>query len=106
LRDEIRRLEQLELATAPDALSGEAGTDRAGPGRKRAAEPSGTRDGRVRQGGEGGRRGPRKNTLDEMTVRRTETPLPSRARKPELDEMGGSGDHGVPVGPEDFTRPT
>jgi excinuclease ABC subunit B len=41
---------------------------------------------------------PRKNTLDEMTIRRTEVPVGGqRPRKPSLDEMGPGSDTGVPV---------
>ncbi len=40
----------------------------------------------------------RKNTLDEMTVRRTEVPVPgNRPHKPSLDYMGPGTDTEVPV---------
>src|SRR5690606_6921387 len=41
---------------------------------------------------------PRKNSLDEMTIRRTEVPVATaRPRKPDLDEMGPGSDAGVPL---------
>jgi hypothetical protein len=69
-------------------VKGPAG--RAGQAAMRAAVPSPRR-------GEGGARGEpasgkvRKNTLDEMTIRRTEVPAggKSRPHKPSLDEMHG-----------------
>ena len=89
LRDEIKRLEEMELAMGPDALAGEGG-GAGGDNRNRAG-----RSGRPPRGGEGGTpdrdagkggepdqgelaasgKSPRKNNLDEMTIRRTERPL-------------------------------
>jgi excinuclease ABC subunit B len=46
----------------------------------------------------------RKNNLDEMTIRRTEVPLGSRIRKPDLDYMGPGTDTEVPLG-KDPPRP-
>ena len=73
---EIKRLEEMELAMGPDALSGEGG-GASGDNRNRAG-----RSGRSREGGEPGQgelaaseKSPRKNNLDEMTIRRTERPL-------------------------------
>ena len=42
-------------------------------------------------------KGPRKNTLDEMTVRRTEVPLAERPHKPDLAVMGPGTDTEVPL---------
>jgi excinuclease ABC subunit B len=95
LRDEIRRLEQLELTVADDPLargsnSGETATTGTPRDRRAAAganRPGQSRPPRVR-----------KNTLDEMTIRRTEIPAGDhRPRKPTLDEMGPGSDVGVPV---------
>jgi excinuclease ABC subunit B len=73
LRDEIRRLEELDLAIADDPLARDTGLEntRARRGGKAA-----------RSGGAGPR--VRRNTLDEMTVGRTEVPL----------ETGGGGGSG------------
>ena len=65
LRDEIKRLEQMELAIADDPLARNPGEGGSGSGSGANPAP------RHR----GGAKGPRKNTLDEMTVRRTEVPL-------------------------------
>ncbi|HET7714824.1 MAG TPA: excinuclease ABC subunit UvrB, partial [Bauldia sp.] len=91
LRDEIRRLEQMDLAIADDPLArnpgdgdGASGRD-AGRGPRsamRATSPGG-RDrnapdavrGVPGEGRDLAAKKPRKNTLDEMTVRRTEVPL-------------------------------
>ena len=98
LRDEIKRLEQLELETADDPLArGSNSGERVTPNSVDAdavamAESEGVLDDglptpRVR-----------KNTLDEMTVRRTEVPVGgNRPRKPTLDEMGPGSDAGVPL---------
>ena len=66
LRDEIRRLEEMELAIADDPLARDTGIENT---RTRRA-------GKARSGGASSR--VRKNTLDEMTVRRTEVPLGKR----------------------------
>jgi excinuclease ABC subunit B len=89
LRDEIKRLEQLELETSDDPLSrgsnsGEALPAPSAGANARRSNPSGS--------------GPRKNNLDEMTIRRTEVPIDgARPRKPSLDEMGPGSDAGVPL---------
>src|SRR5690606_27527465 len=74
LRDEIKRLETLELAVADDPLARNPGEGNGRPKKSASGMPA-TRA--------------RKNTLDEMTVRRTEVPLPpaGRPHKPALDEM-------------------
>jgi excinuclease ABC subunit B len=100
LRDEIKRLESIELAVADDPLArypGEGGASRsASRAPSSVAAPVG--------GGDAARKAsaqvkkPRKNTLDEMTIRRTEVPAGGqRPRKPTLDEMGPGSDTGVPV---------
>ena len=81
LRDEIKRLRETELAIADDPMAREA--DFASPPR-----------------GEGGPKGRmresqglfRKNTLDEMTVGRTEVPLGSEVR-PVRREWAGAGSY-------------
>ena len=110
LRDEIKRLEEMELTMGSDALAGEGGGApqtrggrNGGRGRGRRGRSKGSptegRQGRTR-GGEGGtpdskernrageadaspsvsEKKPRRNSLDEMTIRRTETPLGNRPR--------------------------
>jgi len=93
LRDEIRRLEEMELAMGPDALAGEGGLG-GGSGGARDKNPSGARSTQARAGRSGRSREAsdadqaelgvsdkvRKNNLDEMTVRRTEVPLAPRGR--------------------------
>jgi excinuclease ABC subunit B len=99
LRDEIKRLEEMELAMGPDALAGEGGgasggarqgRGRGGEGRAREKDPTAGRQGQAPAGRSARPRGasdadqaelgvsenkPRKNSLDEMTIRRTERPL-------------------------------
>ena len=54
--------------------------------------------GRDREGGEGTSSRARKNTLDEMTVRRTEIPVQGkRPQKPSIDAMGPGTDRETPV---------
>jgi excinuclease ABC subunit B len=96
LRDEIRRLEELELAVADDPLArnpGEGGDRRPGRGSNSGAMPGGPAP-RVR-----------KNNLDEMTVRRTEVPLGERPHKPSLDNMGPGTDTEVPLGSPSRPKP-
>jgi excinuclease ABC subunit B len=95
LRDEIKRLEQMDLATSDDRMAADE---------SKTAETAGTAAGRLglpapsRKGGAGGADGPRKNTLYEMTIRRTEVPLAPRPHKPTLDYMGPGTDTEVPLG--------
>jgi len=99
LRDEIKRLEQLELAVHDDPLArapegGIKGPEAPG----RPGTPSRARTGRG--AGKDAEPAPRvrKNTLDEMTVRRTEVPVPgNRPHKPSLDFMGPGTDTEVPM---------
>jgi excinuclease ABC subunit B len=94
LRDEIRRLEQVELAIADDPLArnpGEGGSNGGGRGRGRSAS-------QLRANPSGGGDRPRKNSLDEMTIRRTEIPVQGqRPHKPSLDHMGPGTDTEVPL---------
>jgi excinuclease ABC subunit B len=104
LRDEIKRLETMELAIADDPLARDPRDAGGGEGgRKRSATSSpAPRGGRIASAD--GARLPspsdrvRKNTLDEMTVRRTEVPVPgNRPHKPSLDTMGPGTDTEIPV---------
>ena len=106
LRDEIKRLEQMDLAIADDRspatrarrANGRARAEAAG-GDAASPLPGGERDrvmGSRRPRGRAAS-GPRKNTLDEMTIRRTEVPLAARPHKPTLDYMGPGTDTEVPL---------
>jgi excinuclease ABC subunit B len=109
LRDEIKRLEQMELAIADDPLArnpgegdGSGSPGSASPGRATSPKGRGRNAPDAVRGGPGeGRslavKAPRKNTLDEMTVRRTEVPLARRAHKPDLAVMGPGTDTEVPL---------
>ncbi|MCX5578062.1 excinuclease ABC subunit UvrB [Kaistia terrae] len=89
LRDEIKRLKETELAIADDPLARQSSIDertggyrgerKYGNAANLPPEPKGEPKPRAR-----------KNDLDEMTVKRTEVPVATRARKPHLDEMGAS----------------
>ncbi len=117
LRDEIKRLEEMELAVADDPLArnpGEGGwPSRSGtsPGGARQGQAAAGRSARPRGGGERGEpavsgKGPRKNSLDEMTVRRTEIPVQgARPTKPSLDVMGPGTDRETPM-PQTSTSKT
>ena len=124
LRDEIKRLEALELAVADDPLArnpGEGGSGSGGASRKRPhpalratlphgggrelvdsaqdSNPSPERGGGTGRSPVGGVKSrARKNSLDEMTVRRTEIPLQgARPKKPSLDFMGPGTDRETPM---------
>lgn len=80
LRDEIKRLREMELAIADDPLakdpsftSPQRGSE--GRGETRGSTPGGGPQGRMRGSAEGAPALFRKNSLDEMTVGRTEVPL-------------------------------
>jgi excinuclease ABC subunit B len=91
IRDEIKRLETLELAVADDPLARHPGEEGGAPrGRARGQAPSGK---------------VRKNTLDEMTVRRTEVPLAERPHKPDLAVMGPGTDTEIPLPPSRPHKP-
>jgi excinuclease ABC subunit B len=104
LRDEIKRLETMELAVHDDPLARDPAEARSGgpSGRRNSTYPSPERGGGTASavGGE-----PtlapsdrvRKNSLDEMTVRRTEIPMGGRIKKPTLDNMGPGTDRETPV---------
>ncbi|HEY5082162.1 MAG TPA: excinuclease ABC subunit UvrB [Bauldia sp.] len=105
LRDEIKRLEEIELAVADDPLArnpGDAGGSEGGR-RRSSTSPSPARGGgTVRGAVSGDLPSPsarvRKNTVDEMTIRRTELPVPGqRPHKPSLDVMGPGTDTEVPM---------
>ena len=99
LRDEIKRLKEMELLYADDALAAEA----AGL----TSPPDGGRGARA-AGGEGAANPSlfRKNTLDEMTVGRTEVPLGSQApRKPgDLEPRRHKSGAGSYEDPNDLKR--
>jgi excinuclease ABC subunit B len=108
LRDEIKRLESIELAVADDPLARYPGQEaRTAEGRtgtrKNPLPGAAAHVGVGSPGGDAPKasaqvKKPRKNTLDEMTIRRTEVPAGGqRPRKPTLDEMGPGSDTGVPV---------
>jgi excinuclease ABC subunit B len=112
LRDEIKRLEQLELTVADDPLAREAGQNgeaganprknalqeaRSAP---RVSPEASPRTGSGATGNERNR--PRKNSLDEMTIRRTEVPRP---HKPPLDRMGPGTDLEVPLAKAPSQKP-
>jgi excinuclease ABC subunit B len=114
LRDEIKRLEQMDLALADDPLARHPGGDGAGDRRGTTAK---TGKPRAAMGGRRMLPAPgapdtraRRNSLDEMTVRRTEVPIggtvnaagaPGRPRsgprKPSLDVMGPGTDRETPL---------
>ncbi len=109
LRDEIKRLKETELAIADDPLArqseiddrtgGFRGTRKYGNAANMPPETEADRQRRRESRGFDRDRSEladepasrvRKNSLDEMTVKRTEVPVATRARKPDLDEMGES----------------
>ena len=80
LRDEIRRLQETELAIADDPLARDVGVENTQKSRREAARGRGGKA-KAAQGG-------------------------SLFAKPELDEMGRSGDHAVPAGNTLFRKNT
>jgi len=107
LRDEIKRLEQMELAIADDPLARTPGEGDGGSGRGAHPAPR-ERGGGTTRSVVGGARSAkvRKNTLDEMTVRRTEVPLAQRPRKPDLAVMGPGTDTEIPLPPSRPHKPS
>ncbi|WEK49991.1 MAG: excinuclease ABC subunit UvrB [Candidatus Kaistia colombiensis] len=103
LRDEIKRLKETELAIADDPLARQSAIDdrtggyrgerKYGNAANLPPEPKGEPKSRAR-----------KNDLDEMTVKRTEVPVETRARKPHLDEMGASSNM-TSVAADEHERP-
>ncbi len=77
LRDEVKRLRETELAIADDPLTREANAERSNPAR-----------------GRGGAAKPR--SADSVGAKKS-----SLFAKPDLDEMGTSGDHATPAGAVD-----
>ena len=108
LRDEVRRLQEVELAVSDDPLARDTGVENTQASRKRKAQGKPPRREKT---------GFRKNTLDEMTVGRTEKPLgkqpPSKdenlnwqsPRESYGDEMrrdrGTNSAYGTPLGASD-----
>jgi excinuclease ABC subunit B len=80
LRDEIKRLQETELAIADDPLARDAGVENTQKSRRDAAKGRGGKA-KAAQGG-------------------------SLFAKPELDEMGRSGDYAVPAGNSLFRKNT
>ena len=87
LRDEIKRLKETELAVMDDALARDTGIENTKDSRKRAAQgkpPKGFKKPDLDEMGSDGVSYFRKNTLDEMTVGRTEKPVgKAPPRKPD-----------------------
>ena len=96
LRDEIKRLEQMELAVADDPLARNPGEEGGAAGNGANPRPASAGRRRAWRVGAPAER-VRKNTLDEMTVRRTEVPLAQRPHKPDLAVMGPGTDTEVPL---------
>ena len=91
--------EQTELAVADDPLARNPGED-GGAAAAESGTPIAPRhgEGGTARSASGVAAGPRKNTLDEMTVRRTEVPAGERApHKPDLDLMGPGTDTEMPL---------
>jgi excinuclease ABC subunit B len=80
LRDELKRLRETELAISDDPLSREVEMESPVSGREKGKHNKGRA---------------RHRTADETAL----------FRKPELDEMGTSGDHAVPAGGSSFRKP-
>ncbi|MEO0330039.1 MAG: excinuclease ABC subunit UvrB [Pseudomonadota bacterium] len=114
LRDEIKRLREVELAIADDPLARDSGVDNTQVSRKRKAQgkPAKGKQGIAKQ-----KDNPalfKRNSLDEMTVGRTEKPAApegwSQPRKSYGEEMrlakGTNNDVGTPLGDEGEKRKT
>ena len=101
LRDEIKRLREMELMYADDALANEATADSPSPRSRGEGGPQG----RMRGSAEDASLF-RKNTLDEMTVGRTEVPVGSQApRKPgDLEPRRNRSGAGSYEDPNDLKR--
>jgi excinuclease ABC subunit B len=110
LRDEIKRLRETELAVMDDALARNTGIENTRDSRKRTAQgkpPKGSKPAPNAPSSPGSSRGPipetdatgdaaesyfRKNTLDEMTVGRTEKPVGTGKQPQKPVEVPSKGD--------------
>jgi excinuclease ABC subunit B len=99
LRDEVKRLRETELAVAADPMARQAAIEE-GAGSYEGQRKYGASGNLPKSSGKAKKqaapvRGPRKPTLDEMTVGRTEVPLghemPSRQRIGKTIEVGDNG---------------
>jgi excinuclease ABC subunit B len=94
LRDEIKRLTELELTISDDPLAKHAESESPVSGREKGRHNKGRQ---------------RHRAVDENGTRPSELDVGGEAglfRKPALDEMGGGGDRGVPKGKPLFQKPS
>ena len=100
LRDEIKRLREMELAISDDPLAREVEMQSPVSGREKGRHNKGKAKHRTieEQQAIDARIAAREAEAAERAAR------PNLFRKPELDEMGTSGDHAVPAGKESLFR--
>jgi excinuclease ABC subunit B len=97
LRDELKRLRETELAISDDPLAREVELQSPASGREKGRHNKGVAKHRTVE---------ERERLDRLAAQRAadealRASRPNLFRKPELDEMGTSGDHAVPVGRAD-----
>ena len=94
LRDEIKRLRETELAISDDPLAREVELQSPSSGREKGRHNKGVAKHRTAE---------ERERLDRLAQQRAadealRAARPNMFRKPDLDEMGTSGDHAVPLG--------
>jgi excinuclease ABC subunit B len=94
LRDELKRLRETELAISDDPLAREVELQSPASGREKGRHNKGVARHRTAEERERLDRLARQRAADEAL----RAARPNMFRKPELDEMGTSGDHAVPAG--------
>ena len=94
LRDEIKRLTELELALSDDPLAREVESAEPVIGREKGKHNKGVAKHRTAEEQERFRQLDAARAAEEAA----KAARPNLFRKPELDEMGTSGDHAVPAG--------
>ncbi|MEO1141684.1 MAG: excinuclease ABC subunit UvrB, partial [Pseudomonadota bacterium] len=113
LRDEIKRLQEVELAVADDPLSRDAGVENTQRKRRIKAKAGKSFPDKGQPKSKKSDSGFRKNTLDEMTVGRTEKPVVpdgwEAPRKSYGEEMrrdrGTNSAYGTPLGSDEADLP-
>lgn len=102
LRDEVKRLRETELAIADDPLAREVELQSPASGRQKGKHNKGIAKHRTVEEQERFRQMDEARAAEEAA----RAARPNLFRKPELDEMGTSGDHAVPAGKSLFRKQT
>jgi len=100
LRDELKRLREAELAISDDPLAREVELESPDSGRRKGQHNKGLAKHRTAEEQDRLRRLDEQRAADEAL----KASRPNLFRKPDLDEMGTSGDHAMPAGKSSLFR--